>query len=233
MSPQTRLSTKNQILTALPQEDYERLESHLEQVELAQNQVLYHANELITHIYFPNNATASVVATTPHGQSAEVSVIGREGVFGVDALMGADSTPNESVIRFADSALCIKTNVVREEFKKGEVLQDLLLRFSHALMLQTSQTSLCHRLHSIEERLACRLLLYHDRSESDHLPLTYELLSLALGTSPSNLRNAAITLQSEQLIVYFREQTTILDRKGLENFVCDCYRVINQEYDYF
>lgn len=230
MSPNIQLSTKNYILNALSKKEFERLSSHFESVETAQNQVLYAANDSITHLYFPDNGIASVVASTSNGQSAEVGVIGREGVIGINALMGADSSPTQNIIRLPDNALCVKTDAIREEFKKGGALPDLMLRFAHALMVQISQTSMCHRLHSFEERLACRLLLYHDRAGLDRLPFSYELLSSALGSRLSKVRNAAINLQSEQLIVYFRGQITILDRKKLESFVCDCYRIINQEY---
>lgn len=151
----SKLTTQNIILNALPKKDFEALRAHLEPVELSLGQVLFRPDEAIEYVYFPNNSMASVVATTPEGQCAEVGVIGREGIVGINVLLGADSIPNECFMQLADGALRMKTQAARDEFKKGGAFQSLSLLYINAFMLQVSQTALCNRLHSIEERL-CR-----------------------------------------------------------------------------
>lgn len=228
---QSRHSTKNQILLALPDEDYQRLHPYLEPVELKLGQILYRPEEPISYVYFPNNAMASIIATTPDGQAAEVGVVGREGISGVDVLMGVDSTPNEAMIQLPDGALRIKTETIREEFKRGGAFQNLSLKYIHALMMQISQTALCNRLHNVEQRLARWLLMCHDRAKGDELTLTQEFLSIMLGVNRPTVTNAAVLLQGGGFIKYSRGKITILDREGLEDFACDCYEVVKPEYD--
>lgn len=228
---QPRHSTKNIILNALPDEDYQRLHPHLEPVQLKLGQVLYRPEEPIAHVYFPDNAMSSVIATTADGQSAEVGVIGREGIVGVDVLMQVDSSPNEQMIQFPDGGLRIKTEAIREEFKRGGAFHDLSLKYIHALMMQISQTALCNRLHSVEQRLARWLLMCHDRAKGDELTLTQEFLSIMLGVNRPTVTNSAVLLQGGGFIKYSRGKITILDREGLEDFTCDCYEVVKPEYD--
>jgi CRP-like cAMP-binding protein len=228
---QTRFSTKNHILNALPDEDYERLHPHLEPVKLTLGQVIYHPDEPIKYVYFPDNVMCSVIATTADGQCAEIGVIGREGVVGVDVLMGVDSTSNECMIQLADGALRIKTRIIRKEFKQNGALHDILLCYMHALMMQISQTALCNRLHSVEQRLSRWLLMCHDRSASDELTLTQEFLSIMLGVNRPTVTNAALFLQGGGFIKYTRGKLTITDREGLEDFACDCYDMVKPEYD--
>jgi CRP-like cAMP-binding protein len=228
---QSRPKTKNQILDALPDEDYQRLHQHLEPVELTLGQVLYRPNEPIKYVYFPNDSMNSVIATTQDGQCAEVGVIGREGICGVDVLMGVDSTSNENIIQLPDGALRIRTETIRAEFKRGGAFQELALLYIHALMMQISQTALCNRLHSVEQRLARWLLMCHDRSATDELTLTQDFLSTMLGVNRPTITTSAIVLQGGGFIKYRRGLITILDREGLEDFACDCYEVVRHEYD--
>ncbi|MCU1290075.1 MAG: hypothetical protein JWN60_2304 [Acidobacteria bacterium] len=228
---ETRLSTKNYILDALPAEEYERLRPHLERVELSLGEVIYHPDERIKYVYFPEDAMNSVIATTPEGESAEAGVIGREGIVGIAVLMGVDSTPNECLIQLAGSALRIKTEQVKKAFNEGGVFQEETLRFIHALMMQISQTALCNRIHVIEQRLTRWLLMCHDRSDSDTLTLTQEFLAVMLGTNRPSVTTTAIALQSAGFIKYSRGKITIIDREGLEDFACDCYQVVKPEYD--
>ena len=228
---QARLSTKNHILNALSDKDYQRLHPHLEPVKLNLGEVIYQPDERIKYVYFPDNAMASVIATTSEGECAEVGVIGREGVVGVDVLMGVDSTSNEVLIQLADGALRIKTELIRNEFKQGGALHDILLRYMHALMMQISQTALCNRLHSVEQRLSRWLLMCHDRSATDQLSLTQDFLSIMLGVNRPTVTNVAILLQGGGFIKYSRGKITIIDREGLEDFACDCYKVVKPEYD--
>lgn len=231
LSTESPVSTKNYILNSLPKADFERLLPDLEPVKLALGEVLYRPEQSIKYVYFPNDAMVSVVATTPEGQCAEVGVVGREGMVGVDVLMGADSTLNECFIQLPDGGLRMTTAAVRKHFKQGGALQESLLSFIRLLMLQISQTALCNRLHTVEERLARWLLLCRDRSLTDNLQLTQEFLGIMLGTNRATVTVAAIALQGAGYIKYSRGLITILDREGLEHFSCDCYRTVKEEYD--
>ncbi len=224
-------STRNTILNSLPEEDYRRLLPHLEPVELPHGRFIYRPDEPIKHVYFPNDSMVSVIATTPEGHSAEVGVIGYEGIVGVDVLMGVDSTNNESIVQLADGAMRITADFLKEEFKQGGAFHDLSLRFMHNLMAQISQTALCNRLHTVEERLSRWLLMCHDRSTNDEIRLTQEFLAIMLGTQRATVTVAAINLQSAGFIKYSRGIITIIDRTGLEGFSCECYKIVKRAYD--
>jgi CRP-like cAMP-binding protein len=230
-STKQHLATKNLILNALPKEDYERLLPDFQQVEFDLGQVIYRAEEPIEYAYFPNNAIISIIANTSSGQSAEVGVIGFEGIIGIDVLMGSDFTLNENIIQLADGALRISTGAIIKEFKRGGAFHDEALRFIRLLMIQISQTALCNRLHSVEERLARWLLMYRDRSETDDLHLTQEFLSIMLGSNRATVTLSALTLQNIGYIRYSRGHIVITDREGLEDFVCACYQTVKNEYD--
>ena len=232
-SIKSRYSTKNLILNALPEEDFKRLLPDLEPVELKLGQVLCRPEELISHIYFPNNSIVSVVAMTPEGQCTEVGVIGREGTVGMDALMGADSALNENIVQHAGGASRININAIKTEFKRSGALHDSLLLFTRLLMIQISQTALCNRLHSLEERLTRWLLLCRDRSGNDELQLTQEFLAGMLGANRGTVTMSAIALQSAGFIKYRRGHITITDHEGLKDFSCDCYETVKREYDRF
>lgn len=228
---QPRYTTNNRILNNLSDEDYERLRPHLTLVNLNLGEIIYQPNQSIKHIYFPDNSMASVIATTPEGQSAEVGVIGREGIVGVDVLMGVDSTSNQVLIQLADGALRMNAATAKKEFAESASMNAALLLCIHALMMQISQTALCNRLHTIEQRLARWLLLCHDRSASDVLTLTQEFLAIMLGANRPSVTTAALILQGGGFIKYSRGRITVTDREGLEDFACDCYRVTKPEYD--
>ena len=232
IASQARPPARNRILAALPPEDYERLAPHLEPVALPFNQTIYRPHEPITHVYFPEDAMISIVATTAQGESVEVGVVGREGMTGSSALIGADSsTPNESMVQLANGGLRMRSEVVREEFRRGGALQDLLLRFMQAYTTQVGRSAACNRLHSVEERLARWLLMTHDRAASDELALTQDFLAMMLGCRRAGVTAAAITLQGDGMIRYGRGHITILDRAKLEDFTCECYGIVRAEYD--
>jgi len=228
---QPRHSTDNHILNNLSDEDYARLHPHLTPVNLALGEIIYQPEESIKYVYFPNNAMASVIATTPEGQCAEVGVIGREGIVGVDVLMGVDSTSHQVMVQLSDGALRISTATAKKEFADSAAMNKMLLLCVHALMMQISQTALCNRLHSIEQRLSRWLLLCRDRSASDVLSLTQEFLAIMLGANRPSVTTAALILQGGGFIKYSRGRITVIDREGLEDFACDCYRVVKPEYD--
>lgn len=230
-SPKQSFSSKNLILNSLPQEDFERLMPDLEPVQLSLGQIIYRAEEPIEYVYFPQDAMISVIANTSSGQSAEVGVIGREGIIGIDVFMGSNITLNDHIIQLADGGLRITTAAVKKEFKRAGALHDEILRFMRLLMVQISQTALCNRLHTVEERLARWLLLCLDRSETDDLRLTQEFLAIMLGSNRATVTLSALTLQNNGYIKYSRGQITIKDRVGLEDFVCDCYQIVKDEYE--
>jgi CRP-like cAMP-binding protein len=229
--PQASLTTKNFILNALPKKDFERLHAHLEPVELALGEIIYRPDKPIKYIYFPENSMASIVATTSSGQCVEVGVVGREGIVGVNVLLGVDSIANECFMQRGDGALRMKTETARQVFKEGGAFQDLSLRFINFLMLQISQTALCNRLHSVEEKLCRWLLMYHDRAENNKLTLTQEFLSIMLGVNRPSVTTVAVTLQGAGLIKYSRGLITIIERQGIEDLACDCYQAVKDEYD--
>jgi CRP-like cAMP-binding protein len=233
LSSPPHLSTKNFILNALSKEEYERLLPDLEPVELQLGQFLYRAEELIEYVYFPNDSMISVIATTTEGQTAEVGVIGWEGMTGMDVLMGSDSTLNDHLVQHPNGALRVKTAIIREEFKRGGRLHDSLLRFTRLMMIQIGQTALCNRLHTVEERLARWLLLCRDRAGTNELLLTQEFLAIMLGANRATVTMSAIALQSAGYIKYRRGHINITNREGLLDFSCDCYQTVKREYDRF
>lgn len=221
----------NRILAALPDEEIERLEPHLTRVSLTLRQVLYKPHGPIAYVYFPENAMVSLVATTAEGGSVEVGVVGREGLTGIPALLGVDATPNESMVQIPNGGYRMRADLARIEFKRGARFQDLVLRYIHANTIQVSQTAACNRLHSIEERLSRWLLMTRDRADSDDLTLTQEFLAMMLGCRRAGVTDAAITLQADGYISYTRGHIVILDRQGLEDAACECYRIVKAACD--
>lgn len=231
MQEKPNRQTNNQILNALPEEDYQRLLPDLQQVELAHGEIIYREGETISHVYFPSNAMVSVITNTIEGHSIEVGVIGREGICGIDVFLGVDASYNEGLIQLPDGGVRVKTEVIREEFKRAGAFHDLVLRFLHSLTFQISQTAVCNKLHSMEQRLARWLLMCHDRSIDDNLPLTQDFLSIMLGVNRPSVTLSAIHLQSAGFINYKRGLITIVDREGLEDFACECYQRVKEDYD--
>jgi CRP-like cAMP-binding protein len=227
----SRPPNKNRILAALSPEDYERLAPHLEQVEMPHGRILYKANDIIEHVYFPTNSMISLLSQTSDGSSVEVGLTGFEGMTGLSVVLGVERSPHIAMVQIHDGAMRLKTAVLREEFKRGGRLQAVLLRFTQSLMLQISQVAACNRLHMVEERLARWLLMSHDRCICDDLPLTQEFISLMLGVRRAGVTTAAIALHAEGYINYKRGHISITDREGLETFSCDCYRIIKAEFD--
>ncbi len=225
-----RPSTNNQILNALSDDVIERLLPDMEEAPLKLGQVLYRAEESVNHVYFPSNSMVCVVANTAEGQTSEVGVIGREGVVGLNVFLGVDTTANDLLVQSADSSTRVGVEAIRREFARGGEMQNLILRFTHDFVTQISQTALCNRLHSIEERLSRWLLMCRDRSGTNDLPLTQEFLSIMLGANRPSITLAAINLQSAGLIKYSRGHIKILNREELEEFSCDCYRKVVEEY---
>jgi CRP-like cAMP-binding protein len=233
MSTSTILSppTSNRILRALPPAEYERLSVYLEQVEMPLGEVLYHPNEPISHVYFPNRGTVSVVCKFEDGKSVEAGMVGNEGMFGVCVFLGSVSTPLEAVVQLPGDALRMRADVLQKEFKRGEHLQDLLLRYTQAFIIQIAQTAACNRAHPIDGRLARWLLMCQDRAHSPELQLTHEFIAMMLGTRRAGVSEAAGKLQDEGIIKYKRGHVSVLDREELEGKSCECYPIVEKEFE--
>jgi CRP-like cAMP-binding protein len=222
---------ENHILASLTPEEHERLAPHLQSVELPHGQILHEAGERVKHVYFPSSSMISLVAHSAQGESVEVGVVGFEGMAGICVILGVDQSPHEAMVQIHDGAMRIDTQALREEFKRGGGLHDLLLRYTQGLLLQTSQLAACNRLHSVSERLARWLLMSYDRCICEDLPLTQEFLSLMLGVRRAGVTEAATVLQAQGYIQYRRGHIRIIDRAGLEDYSCDCYRIVKAEFD--
>jgi CRP-like cAMP-binding protein len=230
MNDEARATPDNFILRSLPDADRKRVLPKLEHVELEHGKVLYSPDQTISHVYFVGAAMVSVIAYTEEGQSSEVAVVGSEGMVGVEVILGADRAANELMVQHPDGGWRMTTADIREEFARGGAMHDLLLDFLRKLLFQISQTALCNRLHTAEQRLSRWLLMCHDRSASDRLPLTQEFLSVMLGVTRTSVSIIAGELQKSGLIKYSRGMITILDRKGLEGHTCTCYNIIQRGY---
>jgi len=221
----------NRLLAALPRDVQERIAPHLELVSFALGDVIYESGGHIGYIYFPINAIISLLYLMENGSSAEIGVAGNEGVVGIALFMGGNTMPNRAIVQSAGDAFRMKAAVLQEEFARGSELQSLLLRYTQALITQMSQTAVCNRLHALEQQLCRWLLLSIDRLETDELVMTQELIANMLGVRREGVTLAAHRLQDNGLISYVRGRIKILDRPGLEATVCECYRVVRDEYD--
>jgi CRP-like cAMP-binding protein len=221
----------NRILRELPAEEYERLSPHLEPVALAVGDVLYYPQDPVTHVYFPNRGSISVISTFTDGGGVEVGVVGNEGVFGVNVVLGSMSVPLEAIAQVPGDGLRVPAEVLKQEFKTGGLLHDLLLRYTQAFIIQIAQTAACNRSHPIGGRLARWLLMSHDRAMSDELHLTQEFISLMLGTRRAGITEAAGKLQNEGMIKYRRGHITVVNREKLETASCECYNIVKTEFD--
>ena len=221
----------NQLLSSLPSDVRQRLTPHLERIDAELNKKIYAPYEEIRHVYFPINSMVSIVASTESGEMAEVGVVGREGAAGIDIAMGANKSPHHSMFQIGGPAYRISGSEFEKEFKRCGDFHDRILSFVQKFYAQVSQTTLCNRLHHVEERLPRWLLMCHDRIDGDLLPLTQEFIALMLGASRVSITLAAKDLQKIGYIKYVRGKITVLDREGLEDGACECYKIVKREYD--
>jgi CRP-like cAMP-binding protein len=221
----------NGILRALEPGERERLLPHLQPVTFALGQVIYEPGERIGHCYFPTNSVVSLLYTTQDGSTAEMGLVGNEGILGVSLFLGGESTCSRALVPVAGEAFSLPAKLLREEFARRGPMQHLLLRYTQALITQISQTAVCNRLHSVEQRLCRWLLLCHDRKNRSELLMTQELIANMLGGRRESVTVAAGHLQDAGLIHYCRGHISILDRNGLESIVCECYRIVEDEFD--
>jgi len=221
----------NKLLAALPSEEYERLRPDLQQVSFSLGKVVYEFGGQLDYVYFPTTVIVSLLYTMENGASAEMGLTGNDGVVGIALFMGGGTMPNRAVVQSAGEALRLKAKLLQDEFARGGKFQQLLLRYTQALITQISQTAVCNRLHSVDQQLCRWLLLSHDRVQADELIMTQELIADMLGVRREGVTVAAGRLQDAGAISYVRGHIKILNRQKLEQTVCECYRVVKNEFD--
>jgi CRP-like cAMP-binding protein len=221
----------NHLLAGITDEEIARLLPHLQPVSLTLGKVLYESDEKLDYIYFPTTAIISLLYIMENGATAEIGVVGNDGLIGIAIFMGGDTTPNRAVVQSAGKALKMKSQMMKEEFTRGGRFHNQCLRYTQALITQISQTAVCNRLHSVDQQLCRWLLLSHDRLPSDRLIMTHDLIANMLGVRREGITHAAKRLQNAGYISYVRGDMTILNRKGLEADVCECYQVVRTEYE--
>jgi CRP-like cAMP-binding protein len=222
---------KNHLLAALPDAEWQRWLPQLESVEMPLGQVLYESGSNIKHVYFPTTSIVSLLYVMENGASAEIAVVGNEGIVGIALFMGGESTPSRAVVQSAGRGFRLEAQTMKVEFNRAGPVLHLLLRYTQALITQMSQTAVCNRHHSLDQQLCRWLLLSLDRLEGVELVMTQELIANMLGVRREGVTEAAHSLQEVGLIRYARGRITVLDRKGLEKRVCECYAVVKKEYD--
>ncbi|MEQ1815166.1 MAG: Crp/Fnr family transcriptional regulator [Nitrosomonas sp.] len=223
--------SQNDLFATLPVDELERFHPYLELVPLPLGEVIYESGGKLSHVYFPTTAIISLLYVTEDGGSAEIAIVGNEGMVGIAIFMGGDTMPNVAVVQSAGFAYRLKAKELQQEFNRSLPMRHLLLRYTQALLTQMAQTAVCNRHHSIEQQLCRWLLLSFDRLPSNELIMTQELISNMLGVRREGITDAARKLQSADLIEYRRGHITLLDRQGLEEKVCECYSVVKREYD--
>ena len=222
---------QNHLLAALPPSDFDRLQAGLKLVSLPLGDVLYESGSQLRYVYFPTNAIVSLLYLMADGASAEIAVVGNEGIIGVSLFMGGETTPSRAVVQSAGHAYQLPGNSLKEEFNHGSAMQHLLLRYTQALITQMAQTAVCNRHHSLDQQLCRWLLLSLDRLSGKDLIMTQELIANMLGVRREGVTEAAGNLQAAGLIKYSRGHITVVDRAGLEARTCECYAVVKKESD--
>lgn len=228
MNPDPR---KNHLLAVLPEPEWQRLRPHLDFVEMPLGQVIYESGGTLRHVYFPVTAIVSLLYVMENGASAEIAVVGNEGVVGISLFMGGDSTPSRGVVQSAGYGYRLGAHALKAEFNLGGPVMHVFLRYTQALITQMAQTAVCNRHHSLERQLCRWLLLSLDRLNSNELVMTQELIANMLGVRREGVTEAALKLQKMGLISYARGRIQVLDRAGLEERTCECYAVVKKEYD--
>jgi CRP-like cAMP-binding protein len=221
----------NHLLAALPPAERERIYPHLQLVPMPLGEVLYESGDVLRHVYFPTDSIVSLLYVLEDGASAEIAVVGNEGLIGIALFMGGETTPSRAVVQSAGRAYRLIGQQLKEEFRRSGQLQVLLLRYTQALITQMTQTAVCNRHHSVDQQLCRWLLLSLDRLSSNQLTMTQELIADMLGVRREGVTDAAGKLQKLGIIRYARGQITVLDRARLEHLSCECYAVVKRETD--
>jgi len=221
----------NRLLAALPDAAWQRWRPLLEPVELPLGEVLYESGGTLSHVYFPTTAIVSLLYVMESGASAEIAVVGNEGIVGISIFMGGGSTPSRAVVQSAGQGMRLTAQAMKDEFSAAGPVMHLMLRYTQALITQMAQTAVCNRHHSLDQQLCRWLLLSLDRLEGSELAMTQELIANMLGVRREGVTEAALRLQHAGLIRYARGHISVLDRLGLEQRSCECYAVVKKEYD--
>jgi CRP-like cAMP-binding protein len=218
------------LLDALPPAVWERWRPHLETVPLRLGQVIYESGATLAHVYFPTTTIISLLYVTENGESAEIAVVGNEGIVGIALFMGGESTTSRAVVQSAGHAIRLKAQFLKDEFNLSGPVLHLLLRYTQALITQMAQTAVCNRHHTLDQQLCRWLLLSLDRLRGDELVMTQELIANMLGVRREGVTESALKLQHAGLIRYARGHISVLDRAGLERRACECYAALKREY---
>ena len=221
----------NRLLAVLPEAEWARWLPLLESIDMLLGDVLFESGGTESHLYFPTTAIVSLLYLLENGSSAEIAVVGNEGVVGISLFMGGESTTSRAVVQSAGTGYRVKASFMKEEFNRSRPVMHLLLRYTQALITQMAQTAVCNRHHTLDQQLCRWLLLSLDRLRGNELVMTQELIANMLGVRREGVTEAALKLQKAGLIHYVRGHITVLDRKGLEQRVCECYPVVKKEYD--
>ena len=222
---------QNQLLAALPAAELERWLAQLEPVAMPLGQVLYEPGTTLSHVYFPSTSIVSLLYVMENGQSAEIAVVGNEGIVGISLFMGGESTPSRALVQSAGRGFRLEAQLMKDEFSRAGPVMHVLLRYTQALITQMAQTAVCNRHHSLDQQLCRWLLLSLDRLSGSELVMTQELIANMLGVRREGVTEAALHLQSSGLIRYARGRITVLDRPALEKRTCECYAVVRKEYE--
>jgi CRP-like cAMP-binding protein len=229
--PSTADPVQNHLLAALSAPERERIYPHLQLVPMPLGKVLYESGDIMRHVYFPTDSIVSLLYVLADGASAEISVVGNEGLIGVALFMGGETTPSRAIVQSAGFAYRLIAQLLKEEFHRNAGMQLLLLRYTQALLTQMAQTAVCNRHHSVDQQLCRWLLLSLDRLASHKLVMTQELIANMLGVRREGVTDAAGKLQKLGVIKYARGRITVLDRPKLEQLCCECYAVVKKETD--
>lgn len=221
----------NHLLAVLPATEWARWSPQLELVEMPLGQVVYESGATMRHVYFPVTAIVSLLYVMEDGASAEIAVVGNEGVVGIALFMGGGSTPSRAVVQSAGRGYRLSATVMKNEFNSSGPVMHLMLRYTQALITQMAQTAVCNRHHSLDQQLCRWLLLSLDRLQGTELVMTQELIANMLGVRREGVTEAALKLQKSGLIQYARGHIFVIDRAGLERRTCECYGVVKKEYD--
>ena len=221
---------ENHLLATLLPEEFERLKPDLQPITLSLGEVIYESQAFMEYVYFPTTSHVSLLYTMVDGGTAEVGLVGNEGMVGIALFMGGDTTPNRAMVQGSGEAFRLNGATMRDEFKRGGQFQHIMLRYTQALITQISQTAVCNRLHSVEQRLCRWLLMTHDRTRADELQMTQEFISNMLGIRREGVTVAAGRLKDVGAIAYVRGHIKILNREALELRVCECYGVVKAEH---
>ncbi len=222
---------QSHLLDALPGHTYDRVAAHLELVPMNLGDVLYEPGVQLRYVYFPTTAIVSLLYVMENGASAEIAIVGNEGILGISLFMGGETTPSRAVVQSAGYGYRLRAQFLKDEFSRAGPFLHLLLRYTQALITQMAQTAVCNRHHSVDQQLCRWLLLSLDRLSSTELSMTQELIANMLGVRREGVTEAAGKLQQAGLIHYRRGKITVLDRARLEERCCECYKVVKHEFD--